>query len=263
MIICPICKNNEPKKVVSSEVSGINFTVMQCSNLNCQHGFISPIPSIETLSSHYSCDQTNDACLVGKEYISKSMDFYSNIFNQVIEPIFQMKGKLLDVGAGNGTFVAAAKKQGWDATGLEFNKTACQKAKEIFDIELFQGSFYELEKFFSPESFDLISFNHVFEHVIDPVSYVKYITRFLKPNGCIYLGVPNMGSDDYHKHGSKWVYLHIPAHISYFTCESLDDIFLHRVKLTKGHFEKVFQNTFPAPGMNQGEAITAIYRFRV
>lgn len=260
LMTCPMCNNANLKTILSQKYHDVNFTVVQCSNNTCQHGFITPIPSLDVLEYHYSSDNTNDACKRDDTYVSKSLEHYNNLFTNVINPIFQKTGKLLDVGAGTGVFVASAQNNGWDATGVEFNKTAVQIAKDKFKVNMFAGNLYGLEKFFPYESFDVISFIHVFEHIIDPVSYVKYISKFLKPDGCIFIAVPNMGSDDFQKYGSKWTYLHIPAHISYFTCNSLDKVFLDNEKLGKLNFKKEFQSTFPPSGMKEGEAITAIYR---
>ena len=235
-----------------------DFAIFQCCK--CQHGFLRPLPTFQELDSIYSNDATNDACNSSDEYISKSVGHYSDIFMHCISPLFLKTGRLLDVGAGIGTFVATALEFGWDAVGVEFNKSATMIAKQKFGATLIQGSFYELETWFPAEFFDLISFIHVFEHIPNPVAYANYVAQFLRPCGCILLAVPNIGSDEFKNYGPRWSYLHIPAHVSYFNCESLDEVFLRRTKLEYGYFEKMFQSTFPGTGMKQGEAITSIYR---
>jgi len=223
------------------------------------YGFLSPLPTIEFLLSIYSNDESNDACNRNDEYEEQSSQHLSNIFKHCINPAFEKLGKMLDVGAGTGVLVNVAKKFGWDATGIEFNKTAVEIGKKKFRINLIQGNLYELEKFFPEENFDLLSFYHVFEHIINPKSYLEYITKFLKPNGYMFVTVPNILSDDFIKQGDKWSYLHVPAHISYFNCKSLDEIFLNNTN-QKEHFKKIFQSTFPGDNMKEGEAVTAIYR---
>ena len=54
--------------------------------------------------------------------------------------------------------------------------------------EIIEGYF---EKFESEEKFDLIIMGFVMEHVDDPEIILKHFKQFLKPNGKIYITVPN------------------------------------------------------------------------
>jgi 2-polyprenyl-3-methyl-5-hydroxy-6-metoxy-1,4-benzoquinol methylase len=47
------------------------------------------------------------------------------------------------------------------------------------------------DRMFSGKLFDLITINHVLEHIIDPIVFLRNACRLLKPNGMIYLETPD------------------------------------------------------------------------
>jgi len=248
---CPICNQTNLRKIKSSVSNGINFSVFQCQNEQCFHGFIDPIPSAKFLERFYSGDKLNDYMMDDKcikDYTDHFNHLLSNYINSYVKP-----GKLLDIGAGTGIFMNAARNNGWLVDGIDFNRSSTEYAKDKFDLFIHRGDMYNLESFFIKGSYDLIIMNHVLEHVIDPVEYLKYIRSYLKQAGLILVTVPNILSDDFKKEGSEWSYLHIPGHISYFSRHSLDNVF------NESGFKKLFESTFPGHDQKEGEGLTALY----
>ena len=41
------------------------------------------------------------------------------------------------------------------------------------------------------ESFDVVALSDVFEHIADPVPFLRHVSRLLKPDGVLYVKVPN------------------------------------------------------------------------
>ncbi len=256
---CPICACPYTDTIAAKIVGGQTFRVLQCCNVDCLHGFLTPLPTLELLDSIYSQERLNDY-LVDEGAIQQHMQFFSHLFEVYIPQAFPAPGRLLDIGAGVGTFAAVAQKFGWEAAGVEGNQQSVNWAAEKFDVQLHQGNFYCLEDFFTPQSFDLITFNHVFEHVLEPHAFVPYVAKFVRPHGGVLLTVPNILSDDFRRQRALWSYIHIPAHISYFSRLSMDMLFVGKVRLPTGRFEKVFQCSFPASGQEEGEGLTSLYR---
>jgi SAM-dependent methyltransferase len=260
LVSCPMCSCPYTQIIVAKIVQGKIFRVMQCCNMECLHGFLTPSPTLELLASIYGQDQLNDY-LTDEATIQANCEFFSHLFEAYIPRAFPQPGTMLDIGAGIGTFVSVAKKFGWRAIGVEFNQQSVLWAAKRFGVQLQQGDFYQLEQYFAPRSVDLITFNHVFEHILDTVSFIPYVTNFLKPNGCILLSVPNILSDDFRKQRALWSYLHVPAHISYFSRFSMDALILQKARGARGHFEKIFQTSFPARTQEEGEGLTSMYRW--
>ena len=67
-ILCPICSGRKVNLIKTQKVFDINFSVFQCNNKKCQHGFLSPLPSPEVLTSLYSNDKGNKECGRTDEY---------------------------------------------------------------------------------------------------------------------------------------------------------------------------------------------------
>ena len=60
---------------------------------------------------------------------------------------------------------------------------------DVEDFELIQHSILDLP--FPDDSFDVVFYHHVIEHVDDPVKSLDELNRVLKPGGLIYVGCPN------------------------------------------------------------------------
>ena len=99
------------------------------------------------------------------------------------------RGRLLDVGCGNGRFLAQMRGLGWEVVGVEPDPEAARIAKERFGLEVFQDTLEEAK--FPNDSFDAITMNHVIEHVPDPVGLLAESRRILKPGGKLVVVTPN------------------------------------------------------------------------
>jgi len=71
-----------------------------------------------------------------------------------------------------------------------------------------------LEEAHYPDNyFDVITMNHVFEHVYNPSDTMKELKRILKPNGTLIIAVPNYNSLVYKIFGKYWYQLDAPRHL--------------------------------------------------
>ncbi len=95
---------------------------------------------------------------------------------------------VLDVGSGLGVFPHGIKKAGWECIALDPDKRACRHIEEAVGIEAVCADFLTYD---TDRRFDLITLNKVLEHVEDPITMLKRTTRFLKPDGFIYIEVPD------------------------------------------------------------------------
>ena len=127
-------------------------------------------------------------------------------------------GRLLDVGCGNGGFLALARQAGWSIEGVDFDEGGVAAARSrglsvrCGGIELFDGG---------AEVFDVVTISHVIEHVYDPRSMLRRIHRLLKPGGMLWLETPNMRSSGAKRYGENWRGLEVPRHLVLFSRKSL------------------------------------------
>lgn len=100
----------------------------------------------------------------------------------------KLPASVLDVGASSGSFVKIARKKGLKAMGIEASSDGATAAV-CQDLPVTRGL---AEKFpFADNSFDIVHSNHVFEHLEDPMLAIQEIWRVLKPDGLVFIEVPN------------------------------------------------------------------------
>ena len=133
-------------------------------------------------------------------------------------PPYTESGRLLDVGCGGGTYLAAMRKLGWEVEGIEPGHSGCEACREQ-GITVHEGT---LEAALLPsESFDFIRFEHVLEHVPEPLPTLLEAKRILKPSGTIRVLVPNMHSLPARWFGTYWYHLDTPRHLFWFTTRTI------------------------------------------
>lgn len=100
-----------------------------------------------------------------------------------------VRGRLLDVGCGDGAFLMQAQRRGWEVAGTEISPWAAAHAAATLGCKVFCG---ELRDAAYPEAhFDAVTLWHVLEHVTAPRSLLEEVRRVLAPNGVLLLAVPN------------------------------------------------------------------------
>ncbi len=101
------------------------------------------------------------------------------------------KTKVFDVGFGNGLFLALAKNMGWEVAGIDTCAENVPKASSQLGVSLAQGSF---DSFVPNESYDVVSFWDVLEHMSDPNAALRKTINTLVPGGVVIVGIPNDSS---------------------------------------------------------------------
>ena len=166
-----------------------------------------------------------------REYSPYSMGVYvlarlifpiGSYFDAKSRHIFQStrRGRLLDIGCGNGKFLRLASSVGWSVVGIDFDYEAVSEARSG-GMDVRHGG---IESIDSNEKFDFISVSHVIEHVYDPVDLVTACYKLLKVGGALWLETPNINSMGYTLYQSNWRGLEPPRHIVLFNLNSLTEL---------------------------------------
>jgi SAM-dependent methyltransferase len=128
-------------------------------------------------------------------------------------------GRLLDVGAGRGRFVAEARAAGWDAHGIEPSLRGVEGARAL-GIELQRAGVDDADV--APASLDAATLWHVLEHLDEPGDALRRIAGWLAPGGLLLVGVPNLASVQARAGGARWYHLDVPRHRTHFTVAGLE-----------------------------------------
>jgi 2-polyprenyl-3-methyl-5-hydroxy-6-metoxy-1,4-benzoquinol methylase len=132
------------------------------------------------------------------------------------------RGRLLDVGCSSGYFLSRARDAGWDVEGTELDPKAAAIARQAFNLPVHSGDIRDLS--FADSQFDAITLWGVLEHLTAPQVYLRHLSRLLKPQGVIVVGVPNSGSlnalvSQLSRH--SWDMFLEPGHLHHFTLATL------------------------------------------
>jgi SAM-dependent methyltransferase len=128
-----------------------------------------------------------------------------------------LRGRLLDVGAGTGAFVAAARGA-FDAQGVEYSDDAAAAARAA-GLRVMTGSFPAQ----SPAGpFDVITLWDVLSSLRDPHAAIAGVRALLAPGGHALFTVPMASSRVARALGRCWPMLIPPVNLHYFTPRSLE-----------------------------------------
>jgi 2-polyprenyl-3-methyl-5-hydroxy-6-metoxy-1,4-benzoquinol methylase len=101
------------------------------------------------------------------------------------------KGKILDLGCGNGNISLAIGSCGYNVLGLDLDETSIDNANERNNFENVIFDVKNAEELNVNDKFDAIVCSEVLEHLYKPEELVKVIWNLLKENGIFIATVPN------------------------------------------------------------------------
>lgn len=155
--------------------------------------------------------------LLGKiPSLLRKASYYENVF-----PPWTGEGRLLDIGCGNGYFLAFMRRMGWNVSGVEIDPGAVRIARQVHKIPVFQGT---LEKAGFPDgSFDALTLSHVIEHTYNPLDLLKECYRILSPGGYLRLATPNIQGLGHRIFKKDWLALDPPRHLYLWGPETLKE----------------------------------------
>ncbi len=216
---CPVCQGTHLSNVMNIKdhaVSGELFPVVECEQ--CHFKFTQDVPDPEHMDPYYHSDNYISHTNTSKGFINRLYQIVRKItLKQKRRLIMSLtgkgKGRLLDVGSGTGAFAAEMNLYGWEVTALEPDAGARQIAKEVNKMTLNDiREFYDLPD----HSFDAITLWHVLEHVHDLNGYMEKFCSLLKPDGKLFIAVPNYDSSDAAIYKENWAAYDVPRHLYHF-----------------------------------------------
>ncbi|MEA2496736.1 MAG: hypothetical protein QOJ29_4647 [Thermoleophilaceae bacterium] len=116
-------------------------------------------------------------------------------------------GRVLDVGAGDGSLVDALVARRRDALGIE--RVANGERVQALELHQVDGEYAA------------VVFWHSLEHLRAPGDAVRQALALLKPGGVVFVAVPNAGSLQARVFGSRWFALDLPRHLVHLPAATL------------------------------------------
>ena len=201
---------------------------------NCKSLFLTSLPSAESVralyggESYFANPAFGDPGTGGyygyKDYLG-DRGHLSEKFHQLIARLecHVTPGPLLDVGAGPGLMVAAARSRGWDAVGVDINPWAARYGREELGVEVREQSLEAAA--LADESFAAVTMLDLIEHVLDPDALVCEAGRVTAPGGGLAVLTPHAGSPVSRAMGARWPEVQrAPEHVTLFSVAGLAEL---------------------------------------
>ena len=212
-IQCIFCNRGSDQIVIEEN----GYKGRKC--LQCGLIFISPRPAFAEILSLYGYHQTNVSAesLVSQAFFKR---LYAKHSLRIIKK-FIKNGSMLEIGAGAGYFLDEAKKEGFEAYGIEINnikadfirsKLGIPCEESPLDVSLFDG-----------KKFDIIYHCDVISHFYDPISEFQKINDKLKKEGIIVFETGNYGDvkEKYYRFATRFGY---PGHLFFFSENNIKEL---------------------------------------
>jgi len=153
---------------------------------DCKVQFMNPQYTNEYLADYYSKYTKEEP-----EW-DEPLSYGHNFYLSLVEKYIPQKGTLLDIGCGKGHLLQEAKKRGWETLGYDVDCNSVDYFSKKHGIKIFCGDFETIN--WESNSFNLVFMHHVFEHLKNPLSYLKIIDSILKKGGIFFIVLPNIKS---------------------------------------------------------------------
>lgn len=184
----------------------------------CEVVYLDPVPSAADLKLMYEDSaQFNDAHYTDSERVGAILDYYSSALRR-LNLLPKAGERVLEVGAGLAWIARACKAidAGITTVAQDVSSEAAVLCPWVDDY--FVGP---LELLPWRGSYRLVSLTHVIEHLPDPLAMLRQLASMLAPGGRIFVTAPfrptGWKPGDGLRGWKDYSYLHVPAHITYFS----------------------------------------------
>ena len=213
---CVYCKGKKSRPLYPlSDIFGNSYTLLECQS--CEARVLHPPPTVEDiLGDPYDDTYYGEGEKKFKGIIEQILDYFRNSRARLLNKYLGGKGKVLDIGCGNGGFLHSLNQLGdYEIHGLEMPGGSAERAAKVPGIHLKIGAI-DWEDY-PAKSFDAITLFHVFEHLMEPVKTLEIIDHLMKDDGTLIMAFPNIDSFQSRWFKGNWFHLDPPRHLFFFT----------------------------------------------
>ena len=253
---CPICHSESIESHMVTYDFRLKTTkdkifLSKCNNSDCMHIWSALIPSEEEIKSFYK----NDFYKHSKKQTDPITSLNRNNFLSCLRKYGG--NKILDVGAGDGSFVSFLREKGFNAKGIEPSREGREMAKKLYSLDLIEKNISDFDP--KVEKYDIINLSHVLEHVQDPMKMLKKIIDLLEDHGSLTLEVPNSNSWEMKIFKSIYIHIDSPRHIHHFNKKSLSILLSNAGFSSESNCENLSIIQFPLSGIRSIENFLDFY----
>ena len=223
---CPIC--GSPRTMTfRTDVQDLEyfvspprpFTMRRCDS--CASQFLGPRPTEDELPPFYPTDyhayNENHGALqrmLVKRRAKSRAKFYGSL-------ITNRPGRLFDVGAGDCRHFDELRRYiDVECAGIEIQPDVVAKGRAL-GYDIIEGTLEQADLTGYTGRFDVVSMNHILEHVVEPKTMLERSFDLLQPGGHIIGQLPTVDSWEAKIFGHNWGGYHYPRHLQIPSREGL------------------------------------------
>ena len=253
--VCPVCTDDRREVLYDGLVDRLygapgSWRLNRC--FGCGSAYLDPRPTSASMGAAYDTYYTHDPSpqavqttahgslrkALRNDYLNARYDYDlapAMSLGRVVVPLLpghraaadrhvrrlrrsRAAARVLDVGCGNGDFLLEMRAAGWRPEGLETDARAVQLARarglDVREGTLDHGAY-------AAGSFDAVTFNHVLEHLHDPVATLRAAREILREDGVLWVATPNLSSPGHARYRRAWRGLEPPRHLVLFSPSAL------------------------------------------
>ncbi len=187
--LCPVCGSETD----FSQIETVIYTAPYIVCRHCTHRYVARRPSANALKAFYAENENYQAVYADPGQLEERIQkVVRPKLDWVVKAYGQRYGKppktILDVGAGSGHFVAAARQAGYLAEGVELSKSGVAFAQKNFGIEMHCLDFLQAKD--SLGRYDVITFWGCLEHLSAPMNFLEVSLEKMSAHGMIFVEIP-------------------------------------------------------------------------
>lgn len=243
---CPLCGGTESRPVLEAGENWIcdgyagdlRFSVVRCAH--CRACFTSPrfpepLKHLAFSGSYPFYERARRACHPPG---SSAMIAFNPRIQQILRA-HPAPGSILDIGMGDGAFLAAMQQHGWDVYGIDIEPSVVAYAHACLGIEYCKVADVENDPL-PVGSFDCITLWGMLQLTYRPGELLAKLRTIISPEGILAIGLSNFNSAGARIFRSHWYGLGLPRHLIHFDPASL------KILLDQSGFE-IIEVSFDTP----------------
>lgn len=210
---CVVCGSEADRPFWNCGVFGFK----RC--LKCGHVYQNPQPVFDDLQKRYQDEYFDYELENDAAFLDLMLRGLSDIGFDARTDSLTRPRSFLDIGCATGALLEHLQKKDWRVEGVEICVPAAEYGKRNRGVQIHVGT---LETVRLPdESFDVVHFSHVIEHVPDPAAFLGEVRRLLKPGGYVIIVTPNTAGFQAKLFGARWRSA-IADHMNLFSTKNLE-----------------------------------------
>ncbi|MBI2021522.1 class I SAM-dependent methyltransferase [Candidatus Daviesbacteria bacterium] len=203
---------------------------------NCHLEWRDSLPSDQQIKKIYTRDYFSQKESLTKGYpdydlFLSSFEVYFSDQLRRLNKYLPNRGRLIEVGCGIGVFLHLARKNNYQVLGIDINKSAKKMAWKRYQVKVLIGEVGDVS--LKEKNYDAVVLFQTIEHIKYPITFLKNLSRILRPNGIVLITTPNSESLWKKLLKNNWFSYKHQEHLTFWNEKAL------KIALLKSNFKDI------------------------